>query len=395
MKIPLISTLREWRQVVRFGMLDPDRKAVVFYSEGPESAPHLSPILKELLEVHNQPVCYVTSNLADPVLNWNNDLLTTFVVGSGAARSSLFSSLRASVLTMTTPDLQTSQIKRSKHSVHYVYVHHAINSMHMAYRPAAFDHFDAILCVGPHHEDEVRQTEAKFGLPEKVLVQHGYGRLDSIIETSPEVPMSDGDLSDVKRVLVAPSWGEQALLETCGEELIGLVLDAGHRVTLRPHPMTHRHRATLLKSLEDRYGDNERFSLDRDVASERALYDSDIMIGDWGGMSLEYAFGLQRPVISVDLPRKVNNPDYDAISSEPLEVMLRTRVGVVVSPEEISRIPSLIDELCANPTAAAARARELRDRYVFNIGHSGTAGAEYIVNALKLQTKAMTVNGPD
>jgi len=383
MKSPFISTLREWRAVVRFGMLDPEQKAVVFYSEGPESAPHLTPILRELLGVHEQPVRYVTSDPADPVLNWSDDQLTTFVVGTGAARSSLFSNLRANVLAMTTPDLQTSQIKRSKHDVHYVYVHHAINSMHMAYRPAAFDHFDAILCVGPHHEEEIRQTEAAFGLPKKILVQHGYGRLDSIIASTANSQMASVPSSDVKRVLIAPSWGEQALMETCGEELIEIVLHAGHHVTLRPHPMTHRHRSALLGKLENRYRANERFHLDRDVVSEKSLYDSDIMIGDWGGMSLEYAFGLQRPIISIDLPRKVNNLDYEIIPNEPLEVTLRPCVGAVVSPENISEIPSLINVLCTDTGGIAARARNLRERYVFNIGRSGSVGAEYIVSALR------------
>ncbi len=382
MKFPFISTLREWRDVVRFGMLKPEQRTIVFYSEGPESAPHLAPVLQDLLEKHNQNVCYLTSSLRDPVLDWNNDRLSTFRVGSGAARSSLFSSLRATVMVMTTPDLQTMQLKRSKHDVHYVYVHHAINSMHMAYRPAAFDHFDAILCVGPHHEEEVRQTEAAFGLPEKVLVQHGYGRLDSIIHTVSCSAGSDASSSDATRVLIAPSWGEHALLETCGEEVIRYVLDAGYQVTLRPHPMTQRHRSALLEGLDDMFRTNPRFRLDRDVASERSLYESDIMIGDWGGMSLEYAFGLERPVISIDLPRKVNNPDYERIPSEPLEVTLRSRVGAVVQPQDIDEIPGLIEKLCADPDDAGARARALRERYVYNIGRSGTVGAEYIMEVI-------------
>jgi YidC/Oxa1 family membrane protein insertase len=187
-------------------------------------------------------------------------------------------------------------------------------------------------------------------------------------------------------VLIAPSWGEHALLETCGEEVIKIVLDAGYQVTLRPHPMTQRHRSTLLDAVEDRFRTNTRFRLDRDVASERSLYESDIMIGDWGGMSLEYAFGLERPVISIDLPRKVNNPEYERIPSEPIEVTLRSRVGEVVQPSGIDGIPDLIEKLCADPEGAASRSRALRERYIYNIGLSGSVGSEYIMEVISRET---------
>jgi len=338
-------------------------------------------VLKALLGDHDRQVCYVTSSLTDPVLDWNDSRLTVFNVGSGAARTALFSKLRAKVMVMTTPDLETMRLKRSKHQVHYVYVHHAINSMHMAYRPAAFDHFDAILCVGPHHEEEVRQTEAIYGLPPKVLVKHGYGRLDSIIESAPDPVDSVPLPSDAIKVLIAPSWGPNALLENCGDVVIEAVLGAGNEVTVRPHPMTIRNRAPLLNALEDRYRTNEMFRLDRDVVSEESLYESDIMIGDWGGMSLEYAFALGKPVISIDLPRKVNNPDYRQIPCEPLEVTLRTRVGAVVQTGDIAQIPALINKLCDDPVATASQTRELRERYVYNIGRSGSVGAKYIIEA--------------
>lgn len=380
MTLPFASFIREWREVFRFRSLSPDERTIVFYSEGPESAPHLAPILTELAGALGRPVCYVTSSAADPVLDWDNDRVLRFRVGYGAARTALFATLQARVMIMTTPDLQTLQLKRSKHPVHYVYVHHAINSMHMAYRPAAFDHFDAILCVGPHHTEEVRQTEAIYGLKEKVLVEHGYGRLDSIIRSAASHQRSRAIPSDGKRVLVAPSWGEHALLETCGEQLTKLLLDAGHHVTVRPHPMTLRHRSRLMKALETRFKNQKNFRLDRDTASERSLHESDIMIGDWGGMSLEYAFGLERPVIYVDLPRKVNNPEYQRLSCEALEVSIRPEIGAVAPPSELETIPGLVEKLCADPQASAARLSELRSRYVYNVGRSGAVGAEYIAD---------------
>jgi hypothetical protein len=41
-------------------------------------------------------------------------------------------------------------------------------------------------------------------------------------------------------------------------------------------------------------------------------------------------------VVFVDLPRKVNNPAYQDIPCEPLEVAIREEIGVVVSPERLA-----------------------------------------------------------
>src|SRR5690606_13279690 len=104
-----------------------------------------------------------------------------------------FATLDVDVLLLTMPDLQTFHIKRSPHPVHYCYVHHSIVSTHMVYRPEAFDHFDSILCVGPHHIEEIRTREALFSLNAKTLVESGYGRLDKILDQSRPGPLPRND----------------------------------------------------------------------------------------------------------------------------------------------------------------------------------------------------------
>ncbi|MNG16310.1 hypothetical protein D3C84_1002110 [compost metagenome] len=65
------------------------------------------------------------------------------------------------------------------------------------------------------------------------------------------------------------------------------------------------------------------FRLDEDGDGNASLLSSDIMLSDWSGAALEFAFGLERPVIFADVPRKVLNPDYTQIGLEPLEVQIR------------------------------------------------------------------------
>ena len=86
-------------------------------------------------------------------------------------RTILFKILKAGIMIMTMPDLEVYNIKRSIYSVHYLYVNHSMVSMHMIYRKGAFDHFDTLFCVGPHHVREIRETEKTYGLKPKKLIK--------------------------------------------------------------------------------------------------------------------------------------------------------------------------------------------------------------------------------
>jgi len=221
--------------VVRFKSIKPDDRSIVFYAEDASSWRHFEPIIDELLNTHGKRICYVTSGPSDPVLRREDSRIQSFSIGSGVARTVWFLYLQADVLVMTMPDLGTYHIKRSKFPVHYTYVYHSIISSHMAYRLKAFDHFDSIMCVGPHHRDEIRAAEQLYGLKPKILVDAGYGNVDSILASKES--MIDGPSQGHgagKRVLIAPSWGEHGLLETRGQELVHIILEAGHRVTVRP-----------------------------------------------------------------------------------------------------------------------------------------------------------------
>ena len=279
-------------------------------------------------------------------------------------------------MVMTMTDLGNYHMKRSRHPVHYVYAFHSLVSTHMSYRPRSFDNYDSVLCVGPHQTEEIRQTEALHGLPSKTLVKAGYGRLDTIIRSRSWEP--DPGIHQVRRVLVAPSWGPNSLLETHGEQLLEILLAQGYLVTLRPHAMAIRLRRRLWKDLQSRFGSDPNFILDLKPASQGSVDSSDLMICDWGGSALEYAFGLERPVLFIDVPKKVFNPGYEAISCEPLEVAIRSQIGVVLPPEDLAHLPELVDSLCADPDAWRERIRDLRSSWVYNVGAAGKVGAAHI-----------------
>ena len=118
---------------------------------------------------------------------------------------------------------------------------------------------------------------------------------------------------------------------------------------------------------------------------------SDILICDWSAMAIEYALGLCKPVLFIDLPRRVRNPDWQALGIEPQEASFRELAGEVVSPENLGGVPDKIATLLDKRQIIGERMQHLRPKMVFNIGSSIEFGAREIarladVKAVERQT---------
>ena len=90
---------------------------------------------------------------------------------------------------------------------------------------------------------------------------------------------------------------------------------------------------------------------------------------------MEFAFGLERPVLFIDVPRKTNNPDYQVLSAVPLEVSYREAVGQIISPDRLEDIPAALALYQQNSDSFRANVSELRARCFYNIGSSASHGA--------------------
>ena len=359
---------REWRKIT-------------FYSEDSHSIVHFQGIMDALTGELGQQICYLTSDSNDSILATQNPRIKSFYVGDGFVRTTLFTQMTADVLITTMPDLETYYIKRSTaHPVHYVYVFHSMVSVHSQYLKGAFDHFDTIFCTGPYQCDEIRETEKVYGLPEKRLLEFGYHRLEALMDdVQRHRQQSRGpDTEGPRRMIVAPSWGDGAILEAYGGRLVQILLDAGYHTIVRPHPMTVKRTPEVIDQLRKRFQGHEGFRLQIDIRDTSTLYESHVMISDWSGVAIEYAFGCERPVIFIDVPKKNRNPEVDAIPNVPMEVSIREKIGRVVSPQDLAGLPAAVEEVYADMDGFIDQIRTLRRQTVFNLGTSGQIGAAYI-----------------
>ena len=377
MKLCLNHLGRSLNDFIRFQNLTQNQRSIVFYAEDRASWVYFEPLIKTLTGKFNHEICYMTSAFDDPILSTDQKRIQSFYLGNGVLRILFFYVLKADVCVMTMPDLEVFHIKRSKlYPVHYVYVFHSMVSTHLAYRHAAFDYFDTIFCVGPHHIKEIRATEKRYGLKQKNLVEQGYGRLDTLLEEkSDKLKQTSKKNPKKKRILLAPSWGQPGLLERYGEEIIQILLQAGYEVVVRPHPVTVSKCSSVIQSFKDRFSDDPNFVLETDIASIDSLKNSDCLISDWSGVTLEYAFAFEHPVLFIDVPKKINNPRYMEIECEPLEVSIRTQIGEVLDSDHLEKIPEKIESLCGNLEQWQKQIQQIRKQTVFNINQSGEIGA--------------------
>jgi YidC/Oxa1 family membrane protein insertase len=375
--------LKELVHYFRFSRKTKEKeKEIVFYAEHRDYYPNFEGIIQQLLEEYQQPFCYITSDYKDPVFQQTNPKIKVFYINKLLAFFMV--SVKCKVFIMTLTDLNRYHLKRSMHPVHYVYAFHSLVSTHMMYRFGAFDHYDSILCGGPHHIRELRQHEKQYRLPAKTLVETGYYRLERIYTRYQKLVKEKKGISPGKTtILVAPSWGKDNVIESCGKKLVEVLLESGYEVIVRPHPETLHRSPQVVKALDSEFKEYPGFFLERSVATDDSLLKADILISDCSGVALEYAFGTERPVIFLEVPYKIQNDKYLEIGIEPLELSLMSKIGVKASPENLDAVPGLIESLIKKKTKFKEELIKQRQENVFAFNRSSIVSARHVMDMVR------------
>ena len=367
---------KEFQGYRAYKKLPKSYKKVVFYSESFQDWHHLKPLLNALLD-DDIAVTYVTSDDRDPGLLKLSNKYRSIYIGKGFFRILFFQFLRAKLLILTMMDLNNFELKRSMHPVHYVYIFHSLTSTHMVDTEKSFDHYDTIFCAGPHQKKEIELREKNKDLKAKNLIPYGYPRIEKLIQ------LSSKPKNEKKVIHLAPTWGEQSIINLMGMEICSIILNQGYSLILRPHHETIKRSSQLIDEIENKYSHLETFRLVREMGDSESLLQSDLLICDWSGTAIEYAFGLEKPIIFIDIPPRVRNPNWREIQSEPLEMSIREKVGRVICPSKLDELPSSISQLLNEDQLSSSLIKSLREEFIYNLSRSEITGREEIKRLLK------------
>ncbi len=371
-------------------------KHVVVYSEKSGFYKYFEGVINELLKRSNLSIHYVTNDPNDAIfeLAKENPRIKPYYIGLKKTIS-LMLKLECDILLMTTPDLDKYYLKRSlmQKDIEYIYLPHDPMSVHMGFNEGALDAFDTIFCTGPHVYREVRATEKVYGLREKTLVEFGFPHADTLVaageaENASRAARPD-DPSRKKEILIAPSWGEDNLLDSCLDKLIEQLYSDKYHITVRPHPEYVKRCGAKMNAIVEKYADKvgDRLSFELDFTSNRSTYASDLLITDYSGISYEYCIATKRPALFINTALKCLNPNWKRIGLTPVELSLRSELGIALDKDQLDCVAESVEKLFAEEKAYRLKIGEIMKDFFYNPGTSQVAGARYILFALSSKKK--------
>lgn len=364
-----------------------ENKHVVFYSEKSGFWKYLKDIVLELLKRSNLQVHYVTNDPNDQIFEIakSEPRIIPYYIGPKKIIT-LMMKMDADIVVMTTPDLDNFHIKRSyvRKDIEYIYTPHDSMSMHFSFREDAFDHFDTLLLTGNQQVEEMRKREELFNLPKKNLIPCGYNMLDDLIEAwESREPEKEGRL---KQILIAPSWNEGNLLDSCLEQLIRGLSAPDRKIIVRPHPEYVKRFSARLEAILSRWGNEtgEHLEFETDFSSNRTIWESDLVITDWSAIANEFSYTTGRPTLFVNTKTQIKmlNPNWEKLGIEPLNISLRRQLGRTIEMEELGGINAVVTEMLENRDEWHDRIMKAREKNICNIGHAGETAAKYILTRL-------------
>lgn len=358
-------------------------KQLVFYSEGSGFYKYFAGMIDYVLKNSDIVIHYITSDPKDAVFQMEEPRLKPYYIGE-MKLITLMMKMDADMVIMTMPDLESYHIKRSlvREDIEYVYTDHGVSSDNMTLRTHALDHYDTLFCVGPHQAQEARAIEQLYGLKPRRLVQVGYGLLDEMTEAWNAAPRT---AHSKKTILVAPSWQKDNIMDSCIDQLIQQFRQEGVRLIIRPHPQYVRLYGDKLEGLAARYKDalGEDLVLQTDFSATDTVYSADLLVTDWSNVGFEFALSTLKPVLYINTPMKVMNPEYDKIDVVPFDIRIRGQLGGELELDRLDQAGAVAMDLLSRPEEFRESIQAVKEKEIYNLGHGAEAAGRYIVKRLE------------
>ena len=204
------------------------------------------------------------------------------------------------------------------------------------------------------------------------------------LKEAPALPVHE------RTVLLAPTWGPSSILSKFGDRIIQSLVDTGYRIIIRPHPQSFTAEAKLMEELMTKYPDSDRLSWNRDTDNFEVLRQSDILISDFSGVTLEFAFVYDKPIMIADT--EYDSSPYDTwwLDTPFWTLDALSRMGMTLTEESLPKLKDMIDEAIDDPKYKAERDKARSETWVFP-GEGASRAADAIMAKYKELTETEAV----
>lgn len=354
---------------------------LVFYSEQGGFYKYYSGMIDYVCDHSDIDVHYITSDPDDAIFKDNRPQIKPYFIASDKRLIPLFMKLDCKMCVMTTPDLEKYHLKRSRvnKNIEYVYTFHGMGSTALTLRKGALDWYDTVFAVGVDSVNEIRDAEELYKTPKKRLVETGYPLIGELIE---KYESSEHKKNERPRILIAPSWQPDNIIDSCIDEILSELAKTDYEIIVRPHPQQVRHQPEKFEIMTEKFKNNDNIEIQTDFSSNNPIMESDILITDWSDISWEFAFVTKRPVLFINTPMKVMNPEWEKIKTKPINITLRNVIGVSIEPTETAKINTVISEMLSSSEKYREVITNTLNEHVFNVTRSGKLCGAYIVKSI-------------
>jgi YidC/Oxa1 family membrane protein insertase len=380
-----IEKAREKEDMQRFFSTE---KELVFFSEASGFYKYFEHFIDYIIENSDITVHYLTADLNDQVFKLRKPQFETYFCSSNGLITT-FMKMDSAVVAMTLADFDIYHYKRSivRKDIEYIYIDHGLGSGNLMLRKGALNHYDTIFCYSKDYNEEIRATEQVYELPEKNLVNVGFGLLDRLIENYSKIEHPE----NLKpQILIAPSWQKDNLLEYCLSPLLDGLFKLDADIIIRPHPEFIKRFPGKMKAMNEKYGEminTGALVIQTDFSSNSTVYNSDLVITDWSSIALEFSFTTKKPSLFINTPMKVMNPQWRDIGVEPMDLWLRDRIGVSLDTDKLDGIEAVVQDMLNCKDNYAAAIIGIMTEHLYNIGNTAEAGGAYIIRQVQDRRK--------
>ena len=293
----------------------------------------------------------------------------------------LMMKMDADVVVMTMPDIETYHIKRSyiRKDIEYIFVPHGIGSTSLTLRNHATDNYDTVFLIDKYQRKEEENISKINNLKDRKLFNFGYTLLDDMIANYNKTK----EKSNEKTVLIAPSWQKDNIIDLCLDEILSKLKGHDYKVIVRPHPQHVRHMREKFEKLKDQYKNDKTVEIQTDFSSNNTVFNASLLISDWSGIAYEYAYTTKKPVLFINSPMKVMNPEYKKYESNPFDIWIRSEIGEELELNELKNIDKVVEKMFDDKDKYSKKITKLVNDSVYNLGTSGEEGAKYIIECIQ------------
>ena len=359
-----------------------ENKHLVFYAEGKGFYKYFKGIIEYLLKNTNIIIHYITSDPNDGIFEMEkeNPQIKGYYVGENRLIT-LMMKMDADIVCMTMPDLDNFHIKRSyiRNDVEYIYIDHAMDSGNLGLRKGARDNYDVIFCSATHRKIELEQQEKLYGSKKKKIIEVGYPLLD---EMRYEYSRKGKKSHKKHQVLIAPSYQVDNIVDLCLDQLCDILKGSDYEIIVRPHPQEVKRKRELMEKLKEKYS-LQGIEFQTDFSSNSSVFDADILITDWSGIAFEYAFTTLRPVLFINTPMKIINPEWDRIDIRPVNITLRHQIGKEIEIEQLNEVTEKIKELLDNVDEYKNSINNILHEHIYNLDHSSEYAGKWLIEEIQ------------